>query len=154
MGIGIVTMGVGVVTIGVGVVESLLPVTWKRFSFQLLNFDSLRVNQTRVSGKVCSKYHCWRSSMFLMSIGGSLLQVSILSPLSLTVEYVYSSCKSCRGLMVIKSLMVKIQNAANAVRTVEDVGMPRMLSSTWSRDRKSTRLNSSHVLRSRMPSSA
>lgn len=28
--------------------------------------------------------------------------------------------------------MVKIQNAGNAVRTEDDVGMPRMLSSTWS----------------------
>ena len=34
--------------------------------------------------------------------------------------------------MFIKSLMVNIQNAGNADRTEEEVGMPRMLSSTWS----------------------
>jgi hypothetical protein len=78
MGIEVGAMGVGgvdpiVVGVGVGVVASLLPVTWKRLSFQLLNYDSFKVNQTRVSGKVSSKYHCWRSSMFLMSIGGILL---------------------------------------------------------------------------------
>jgi hypothetical protein len=68
MGIGI--GGVDPIVVGVGVVASLLPVTWKQLSFQLLNLVSFNVNQTRVSGMVSSKYHFWRSSMFLMSIGG------------------------------------------------------------------------------------
>jgi hypothetical protein len=43
MGMGIDAMevqGVGVVVVG-----SLLPATWKQFSFQLLNFDPFKVKQ-------------------------------------------------------------------------------------------------------------
>jgi hypothetical protein len=76
MGIGVGAVGLGGVVptaVGAGVVGSLFPVTWKQLSFQLLSLDSFNVNQTQVSGKGSSKYHCWRSSMCLTSIGDILL---------------------------------------------------------------------------------
>ena len=50
----------------------LLHVTWNLIVFQSLKDDSLSVNQSFTSDRVCSKYHCQSNSMFLITIEGIL----------------------------------------------------------------------------------
>jgi hypothetical protein len=65
--------------VGVGVVASLLPVTWKRLSFQLLNLDSFKVNQTKVKIPLLEELNVSNKHRRYFVVGFHL------SPLSLAV---------------------------------------------------------------------
>jgi hypothetical protein len=70
---------------------SLLLVKWSWLFFHSLKMVWLSGNQLMTLGWEDSIYHCWSSSMFLMTMAGSLELTSMDSPLSLTLENVYSS---------------------------------------------------------------
>ena len=90
--------------------------------------------------------------LFIFAAGfRQVLGVSIIPPYDTYVLYdVYIT----PGLMAMIQLFNGMQSSLTMVYDRETGGMRTLLVSPFPRDRKSTRLNSSHERRSRMPSSA